>query len=84
MFGRRYKTGTAGKDRTSLLKLGLNPAVKDVPNLETIEGGSVSLQIGGNKGLGGSNGSNFFSWFSLAGSEIAIDGTPVVRAGRIL
>ena len=84
MFGRRYKSGTAGKDRTSLLKLGLNPAVKNVPNLETIEGGSVSLQIGGNKGLGGSNGSNFFSWFSLAGSEIAVDGTPVVRAGKIL
>lgn len=84
IFGRRYMTGTAGKDRTSLLKIGLNPAVKDVANLETIEGGSVSLQIGGNKALGGSNGSSFFSWFSLAGAEIAIDGTPVVRAGRIL
>ena len=84
MFARRYKSGTSGKDRASLLKLGLNPAVKDVPNLETIEGGSVSLQIGGNQGLGGSNGSNFFCWFSLAGAEIAIDGTPVVRAGQIL
>ncbi len=84
MFGRRYKAGTAGKDRTSLLKLGLNPAVRDTPNLETVEGGSVSLQIGGNRGLGGSNGSSFFSWFSLAGPEISIDGTPVVRAGRIL
>lgn len=84
MFGRRYKAGTAGKDRTSILKLGLNPAVKDIPNLETVEGGSVSLQVGGNRALGGSNGSSFFSWFSLAGSEIAIDGAPVVRAGKIL
>lgn len=84
MFRRRYSSGTAGKDRTSMLKLGLNPAVRDVPNLETIEGGSVSLQIGGNQGLGGSNSSNFFCWFSLAGAEIAIDGTPVVRAGKIL
>lgn len=83
-FDRQYKSGTAGKDRTSILKLGLNPAVKDVPNLETIEGGSVSLQIGGNKGLGGSNDSNFFSWFCLAGPEISIDGVPVVRAGRVL
>ena len=83
-FARRYKTGTPGKDRTSLLKLGLNPAVKDVPNLETVEGGSVSLQIGGNKGAGGTNGSSFFSWFSLAGAEISVDGTPIVRAGRIL
>ena len=84
-FARRYKNGTAGKDRTSALKFGLNPAVKDVPNLETVEGGSVSLQIGGNKFLpGGTNGSNFFTWFSLAGSEIAVDGTPLIRAGKVL
>ena len=84
MFDRRYKTGTAGKDRTSILKIGLNPAVNNIPNLETIEGGSVSLQIGGNRALGGNNDSSFFCWFSLAGSEISIDGVSVVRAGKIL
>jgi leucyl aminopeptidase (aminopeptidase T) len=83
-FVRQYKRGTAGKDRTSVLKFGLNPAVHDVPNLETVEGGSVSLQIGRNQYLGGTNGSSFFTWFSLAGSEIAIDGTPVIRAGKLL
>ncbi|MGP8072598.1 MAG: hypothetical protein ACLPZM_05665 [Thermoplasmata archaeon] len=83
-FSRRYKKASAGNDRASALKLGLNTAVKDVPNLETVEGGSVSLQIGRNQNLGGTNGSNFFSWFSLAGSEIAIDGVPVIRAGKIL
>ncbi|MGC2288744.1 MAG: hypothetical protein WA688_02660 [Thermoplasmata archaeon] len=83
-FVRRYKKGTTGKDRTGVLKLGLNSAVKDVPNLETVEGGSVSLQIGRNQYLGGTNGSSFFTWFSLAGSEIAIDGTPIVRAGKVL
>jgi leucyl aminopeptidase (aminopeptidase T) len=81
---RQYEHGTAGKDRTSVLKLGLNPAVNDVPNLETVEAGSVSLQIGSNRYLGGSNGSSFFTWFSLAGSEIAIDGTPVIRAGKMV
>jgi leucyl aminopeptidase (aminopeptidase T) len=83
-FLRQYRSGTAGKDRTSVLKLGLNPAVKDVPNLETVEGGSVSLQIGGNQFLGGSNKSSFFTWFSLAGPEISVDGTPVIRAGKVL
>ena len=83
-FVRRYADGTTGKERTSVLKFGLNPAVHDVPNLETVEGGSVSLQIGGNRGMGGSNGSTFFTWFSLAGAEIAIDGTPAVRSGKIL
>jgi leucyl aminopeptidase (aminopeptidase T) len=83
-FARQYQNGTKGKDRPSALKLGLNPAVRDVPNLETVEGGSVSLQIGGNRYLSGSNRSSFFTWFSLAGSEIAVDGTPIVRAGKIL
>jgi hypothetical protein len=83
-FARQYKTGTAGKDRTSVLKLGLNPAVKDVPNLETVEAGSVSLQIGGNRYLRGTNRSSFFTWFSLAGSDISVDGTPIIRAGKLL
>jgi hypothetical protein len=83
-FARQFKNGTAGKDRTSLLKFGLNPAVQDVPHLETVERGSVSLQIGSNRYLKGSNKSNFFSWFSLAGAELTVDGTPVVRGGRIL
>jgi len=83
-FARQYRKGTAGKDRTSVLKLGLNPAVHDVPNLETVECGSVSLQIGGNRYLKGGNGSSFFTWLSLAGSEIAVDGTPVIRAGTLL
>jgi leucyl aminopeptidase (aminopeptidase T) len=83
-LARQYRTGTAGKDRASVLKIGLNPTVRDVPNLETVEGGNVSLQIGGNRYLRGTNGSSFFTWLTLAGAEIAIDGTPVVRAGQIL
>jgi leucyl aminopeptidase (aminopeptidase T) len=83
-FARQYASGTAGKDRTSVLKLGLNPAVQDVPNLETVERGSVSLQIGGNRYLKGTNRSNFFSWFTLAGSEVSVDGTPFIRAGKLL
>ena len=84
-FSRQYKTGTTGKDRTSVLKLGLKPAINDVPNLETVEGGSVSLQIGGNRCLpGGTNGSSFFKWFSLACSEIWRSRTPVVCVGKIL
>ncbi len=83
-LARQYASGTAGKDRASALTLGLNPAVKDVPNLEKWERGCVSLAIGGNRGLGGTNGSNFFTWFCLAGSEISIDGTPIVRGGKFL
>jgi leucyl aminopeptidase (aminopeptidase T) len=77
-FGRQYRSGKTGKDRTSALKIGLNPAVLDVPNLEDIERGCVTVV------LGGTESSNFMSWICLAGAEIAVDGTPVIRAGEIL
>ncbi|MCI4336523.1 MAG: hypothetical protein L3K17_04930 [Thermoplasmata archaeon] len=78
-FARQYQNGTPGKDRASGVTFGLNPAAKDVPILESVERGSVSLVIGG-----GTTGSNFMSWISLAGSEISIDGTPIIRAGKLL
>jgi leucyl aminopeptidase (aminopeptidase T) len=84
-FDTMYKGGTAGRDRTGSLTFGLNPAIKDVPQLETVERGNVTLVIGRNGHLqGGANGSNFMNWISLAGADVAIDGTPVIRAGRLL
>lgn len=83
-FERQFRDGSEGRDRASALSLGLNPAVRNVPNLEKWEQGCVSLQVGGNRGLGGSNHSSFFSWFCLAGAELSVDGTPVVRSGKVL
>ena len=83
-FARQFKSGTAGRDRTGALTFGLNPAARDVANLENVECGSVCLSIGSNQHLHGTNRSNFMSWVTLAGSEITVDGTPVVRAGRVL
>ncbi len=83
-FVRQYKNSTPGKDRTGSLTFGLNPAVKDVPILETVELGAISLVVGRNRHLHGTNGTNFMNWITLAGSEIEIDGTPVVRAGKLV
>ena len=84
-FASQYQNGTTGKDRTGSLTIGLNPTVRDVPNLESVERGCATLVIGRNQHLeGGTNESNFMDWISLAGAEIAIDGTPVVRAGKLL
>ncbi len=83
-FARRFRSGTAGRDRTGCLTLGLNPAAKDVPNLESVELGSVTLSLGRNHHLHGTNRSTFMNWVTLAGADVAIDGTPVVRAGKLL
>jgi leucyl aminopeptidase (aminopeptidase T) len=83
-FARQYAKGTPGKDRTGYLTIGLNPRIKNVPYGEDMGRGAVRLTVGGNAYLGGSNPSEFVGWISLAGSEVSVDGTPVVRAGKIL
>lgn len=83
-FARNYRRGTPGKDRTGSLTIGLNPMVRNSPYLEEMERGCVRLAIGTNAYLGGRNHSNFKGWVTLAGSEISVDGAPVVRAGKIL
>lgn len=73
-----------GKDRPGFLYIGLNPKVGEVPNIEDTERGTVCASVGRNVFLGGDNASDMMAWLTLAGSEISVDGTPVVRAGRIL
>lgn len=83
-FAKRYAPGKPGKDRTGSLSIGLHPTIRDLPYLEDRERGSVRLALGGNAYLGGNNHSDFVGWVSLSGAEICVDGTPVVRAGKIL
>jgi len=84
-FASQYRKGTAGKNRTGSLTIGLNPAATNVPHLENVELGCVTLSLGRNQNLkGGTNESSFMDWISLAGAEVEIDGAPVVRAGRPL
>jgi leucyl aminopeptidase (aminopeptidase T) len=83
-FARDYARGTPGRDRTGSLVLGLNPHLRNVPYMEDKERGSVQLTVGRNAYLGGNNPSDFRGAICLAGSEISVDGTPVIRAGRIL
>lgn len=83
-FAKEYARGTPGKDRTGSLSIGLNPKLRVVPYLEDRERGNLRFIVGGNAYMGGSNTSDFKGIVCLAGAEIAVDGTPVVRAGKIL
>ncbi|HLN51651.1 MAG: hypothetical protein ACLQD9_04020 [Thermoplasmata archaeon] len=83
-FAKNYARGKPGKDRTGSLTIGLNPKIRNVPYLEDRERGCVQLVVGANEFLGGKNPSDFKGSVCLAGSEISVDGTPVVRAGKIL
>ncbi|HZY91434.1 MAG TPA: hypothetical protein VFG07_01470 [Thermoplasmata archaeon] len=83
-FAKHYAKGTPGKDRPGSLSIGLNPVIQNLPYLEDRERGCVQLAVGGNTYLGGRNPSNYTGFLTVAGAEISADGTPVVRAGKIL
>ncbi|HEY6237944.1 MAG TPA: hypothetical protein VIZ68_02005, partial [Thermoplasmata archaeon] len=83
-FAKRYAQGKRGKERTGSLGIGLNPKIRNVPYMEDRERGCVQLAVGSNAYLGGSNPSDFWGSISLAGAEVGVDGTPVVRSGKIL
>jgi leucyl aminopeptidase (aminopeptidase T) len=83
-FAKRYASGKPGKDRPGLLTIGLNPTIRNAPYLEPMERGCVRLVVGVNNTNGGSRSPNDMGSLTLAGSEVSVDGTPVVRAGKVL
>jgi leucyl aminopeptidase (aminopeptidase T) len=83
-FAKRYAQGNPGKDRTGVLSIGLNPKIRNMPYFEPMERGCVQLIVGVNNVQGGSKSPNDTGSICLAGSEISVDGTRVVRAGKIL
>jgi leucyl aminopeptidase (aminopeptidase T) len=83
-FARRYARGKPGKDRPGLLSIGLNPKVRKLPLFERMERGGVQLVVGANNIQGGSRSPNDTGSITVAGSEISVDGAPVVRGGKIL
>lgn len=83
-FTARFARGKPGKDRTGSMSIGLNPRIRNVPYLEDRERGAVQLAVGANAYLGGRNPSDFTGWVTVAGADIQVGETPVVRAGKLL
>lgn len=79
-----YSTGGKGRDRPSMLEVGLDPNIHIAPNLEENERGAVSVGIGGNVGFGGSTRSDFVAHLTVAGAELVIDGKTVARDGQVV
>ncbi len=77
IFDRGFRAGGKGRDRPGLLRIGLNPALHDTPQLEDCELGGVMVSVGGNRQSGGTNPSPFFGWAITAGGTLEVDGAPV-------
>jgi len=79
-----YAQGGKGRDRPSMLEVGLDPSIRISPNMEENERGAVSVGVGSNAGFGSATRCNFVAHLTVAGAELSIDGRTVVRDGRIV
>jgi leucyl aminopeptidase (aminopeptidase T) len=82
-----YAAGGDGRDLFSILDIGVNNAVKDIPGslmLATFAGGSVSLGFGGDLGFGGTNGSAFALFGTQPGTTVTVDGKAIVSNGALV
>jgi len=79
-----YAKGGKGRDRPSMLEVGLDPSIKISPNLEENERGAVSVGVGSNVGFGGTTRTDFIAHLTVAGAELSIDGRTIARGGRIV
>ncbi len=76
-FDTPFRTAGAGRDRPGLLRIGLNPALRNTPQLEDTEAGAITVSVGGNARLGGKNTAQLFGFVVNAGARMEVDGRPV-------
>jgi leucyl aminopeptidase (aminopeptidase T) len=76
-----FRSGGKGADRPGIFSIGLNPELRNTPQLEDIERGAVLVSAGGNAQLKGKNTSPFFGWAITAGARVEVDGKPLPIGG---
>jgi leucyl aminopeptidase (aminopeptidase T) len=84
-FRRAFKAAGPGKERPGLISVGLNPSTTSIPLLFDQERGVLSLSIGRNSEMGGHNRrGRFVAYSSIRNADLSVDGTPVLRSGKLL
>jgi len=79
-----YEAAGAGKDLFAGIDFGLHPGARAPAGkalLNYIPAGSVSLGIGDNTGMGGTNASAYGAYGFLPGATVEVDGKAVVEKG---
>ena len=84
VFSQSYGRAPTGKERVGVLSVGLNDRITMAPLLLDQQAGAVTLQIGRNATVGGANSVPWWAWLILRGADLAVDGTPLVRGGRLV
>jgi leucyl aminopeptidase (aminopeptidase T) len=83
-FEASMKQGGKGANQLGIMHIGLNSPLGAAAAVEDEELAAVLIGVGGNKGLGGTNPGKFFGFAVVAGSEVSVDGRPILREGKVL
>ena len=83
-FSESYARAGAGRDRPGSLSIGLNDHLESSPLLEDQGAGTVTLHIGRNDHVGGTNHASWWAWLFLRGADVTVDGSYMVRRGRLV
>jgi leucyl aminopeptidase (aminopeptidase T) len=84
LFAQSYERAGPGRDRVGMLSVGLNDRISMAPLLLDQEAGALTLQIGRNDFAGGTNSVYWWAWLILRGADLKVDGSPLVKAGRLV
>jgi leucyl aminopeptidase (aminopeptidase T) len=81
-----YEVAGSGKDVFSVVDIGINPGIK-VPEGGAVNiwsrAGAVTLGVGNNAWAGGDNRVNFFIPAEIKNATLEVDGTAIVKDGRL-
>jgi leucyl aminopeptidase (aminopeptidase T)/transposase len=83
VFGESYARAGKGRDLVGSISIGLNDALSISPLLEDQSTGTITLHLGRNTHLGGTNDAAWWAWLYLRGGDLAVDGERLVRSGKL-
>ena len=80
---KEYENGSGDKDKIAYFGIGFNPKAEVGYLNNNVAYGAVSIGIGGNEFLGGSNKASFTYVGTIEGATVKTGGKTIVREGRI-
>jgi leucyl aminopeptidase (aminopeptidase T) len=76
-----WEKSTGDKDRIGYFAIGFNPKAKTGYTINNVASGAVSIGVGGNEDLGGTNKPGYFFVDTLSGATVEADGRAIVKNG---
>jgi leucyl aminopeptidase (aminopeptidase T) len=79
-----WKKSTGDRDRIAYFAIGFNPKAEAGYTVNTIAEGAVTIGIGGNSDIGGSNKPGFFALRTVKGATVKADGKTILKDGKFV